>query len=215
MCSELWLLSCTDTNTPCPLQHQCNWCQLPLPAARRTSRANVGAPDLSPATIDAPTPPSSRPVQSLQPIMPVRPVLTIQFLPYSQDPWRPNFSNRFDYLAATTQDRKKNHESPPDPESTTISPFVPPLYRLRPSQPAFIRDTPGKVLPYQPLLLLMPPDMILHPPQTPLPTDNFPLPLLLHILLPSLSCPDIAPLPRPIFGLSTRNPHRAIIWGNL
>ena len=61
------------------------------------------------------------------------------------------------------------------------------------------------------LLLLIPPHLILHPPQKPLLPDNFPLPLLLHILLPNLSRLDISPSPRPVFFLSRINTHRSIL----
>ena len=49
------------------------------------------------------------------------------------------------------------------------------------------------------LLLLTPLHLILHPHQTPLSPDNFPLPLLLLLILNYLSWIEISPSPRPIF----------------
>ena len=62
--------------------------------------------------------------------------------------------------------------------------------------------------------LLIPPNLIFHPPHRPLPSEIFSLSLLLHLLLPSLLRIYIAPSPRPIFGLSNCKSHRAIFWSN-
>ena len=53
-----------------PLQNQRNWCQPPLPTARRPSRANGGAPVPAPANIGPSIPPPShpRPIHSIRPI---------------------------------------------------------------------------------------------------------------------------------------------------
>ena len=52
------------------------------------------------------------------------------------------------------------------------SPFVPPSYRPHPPQPIIKRDTLRQFLPYHPLLLLMPPHLMLRPPQMPLYPDH-------------------------------------------
>ena len=57
VCNVLWLILCTDTNTPHPLKHRWNWWQTPLSSNHRTSRANIGAPDPSPATVNPPARP--------------------------------------------------------------------------------------------------------------------------------------------------------------
>ena len=159
------------------------------------------------------TPSSSMP-RSLWPVRPVRPSLSSQFIPYGQGAQRPNFFYRYYDLSATPQDRERYHEAHPDTVSSTISPFVPPLYCPCPSQPVLKRDTPIKFLPYQPPLLIMPPYLIFHTPQTPLPPY-----FSLSSYAASYSSAffvlsrDI-PIAKAILGLSIRNPHREIIWGH-
>ena len=61
-------------------------------------------------------------------------------------------------------------------------------------RPSFLINTHPQLPPhpdYIPHLLMMPPNIFLHPPQPPLLPEIFSLPLLLHILLPSLSQPEI------------------------
>ena len=60
----------------------------------------------------------------------------------------------------------------------------------------------------------LPQVLIFHPPQRPLPPDICSLPLLLHLLLPSLLHIEISPSPRPIFGLYNCKSHRAVLGGN-
>ena len=67
-----------------PLQHRRNWCQPPLPTARRPSRSNSGSPVLTPANVgpSRPPPPHQRPIQSICTIRPVakQPAHKIHFL---------------------------------------------------------------------------------------------------------------------------------------
>ena len=79
------------------------------------------------------------------------------------------------------------------------SPFVTPSYHPRPPQTVIIRYTLRQFLPYQPLLLLMTPHLILRPPQIPLSPDNSHLHILLNLMLPSLSWLEKSPFPRPTF----------------
>ena len=73
-----------------PLQHRSNWCQPPLPTARRPSRANGGAPIPAPANAGPSIPPTShqRLIQSICPIQPVanQPAHKSQFLPENPRP---------------------------------------------------------------------------------------------------------------------------------
>ena len=130
-------------------------------------------------------PPCPSPFWSLWPVIPVRPVIANPFLPYGQATQRPNFSKQFDDPDATPKD--KYHESNPDSASSNIYPFVSPLYRPCLSRPVIIRYTQRQFLPYQPLLLLIPPHLIIHIPHTPLPPENLPLPILMPPILTSFA----------------------------
>ena len=154
-----------------PLQHQQNWYQPPLPIAHHPSRANGGAPVPAPAIIGPSIPPPSHqhPIRSIRPIQPVsnQPEHKIHFLLANSRP-KPIQSIRYN----------------PDDPSNTIQPTGPSRYDLArvssegnpPTRPSLIRDTH----PQLPQLL------IFHPPQRPLMPKICSLPLMLHVLLPSL-----------------------------
>ena len=94
-----------------------------------------------------------------------------------------NFYNHFDDANDTPQYIERYHESHPDLVYATISPFVLPLYCRSIYQTVLIRDKPRQFIPYQPLLLLIPPNLIIHLPHMTLPPYNLPITFLLHLLM--------------------------------
>ena len=182
-----------------PLQHRRNWCQPPLPTTRRPSRANGGATVPAPANVgpSIPTPSHQRPIQSIHPIQPVanQPAHKSQFLLANPIPI-PIGSRRYN-------------------PANTIQ-MIQPIRSIR-YNPASI-SSEGKP-PKRPSLTRnihtqLPQLLIFHPPQRSLLPDICSLPLLLHLMMPSLLHIEIAPTPRPIFGLSNCKSHRAILGGN-
>ena len=198
-CDVLWLLWCTDTNTLRPLQQRQNWRQTLLPVSCFTSGANGRNPDLLPATADTPDPPHPVWYSPSDPSGQSSPSLQASFSHMGKHSKGLIYPKRYYDPSATPQYIDIYHEDQPDPTSAAISPFVSTLYLPRPSQPVLIRDTPRQFIPYRPLLLLVTPHQIIHPPQTPLKPENLPLTLMLHLLLPSLYRIEISPYPRPIF----------------
>ena len=181
-----------------PLQHKRNWCQPPLPTARRPSRANGGAPVLAPANVgpSIPLPSHQRPIQYICPIQKLsnQPVHKIQFLLANPRPVpmrsiqcnpvdtiQPIRSSQY-YLANTIQTIQPIRSIRYDQASVSSE-------GNPPTRPSLIRKTH----PHLPQLL------IFHPPHRPLLPDMCSLPLLFHLLITSLLKIEIAPSPRPFF----------------
>ena len=99
MCSVLWLFSCPDTNTPCPLQHWWKWWYLPLPAAWLTSRVNGGTHDpekLPPVPPSQPSP--IRSVWSVRPIQLVASQFILFYQPAHKKPISPSETEQTDTI---------------------------------------------------------------------------------------------------------------------
>ena len=175
-------------NYSAPLQQRCNWCQPPLTAARRPSRFNGGDPILAPANVGPNIPPPShpRPISSIRHIQPVASqfphtsqLTKIQFL--RANPRRPipiqfsqyDTSNNIQMIQTIWSSHISSEGNPPKIPSLIINthPQLPQL----PQNIDFILR-----------LLLIPPHLIFHPPQQPMPPDICSLPLLRNIMLPSL-----------------------------
>ena len=184
-------------NYSAPLKHRCNWCQPPLPANRRPLRANGGAPIPAPANVGPSIPPQSHP----RPIRSVRPMhlVSIQFLPLYQPAHKntvsPSEPNTNTDTIQPIQSRWSIQYDPASVLSEGNSPTRPSIIRKTHPQLPQLPQHPY-IIPY---LLLMPPHLIFHPTQQPLPPDIWSLPLMLYLLLPSLLRIDIAPSPTPIF----------------
>ena len=154
-----------------PLQYRCNWCQPPLPTTCRLSRANGGALVPAPANVGPYIPPPyhPRPFWSIRPIQPV----AIQFYRTSQwikaSYYEPTQDRYIHDPSDTIQPIRSRKFSQYDPVSVSSKGCPPTI-------PSQIIKTHTQ----------LPQLLILHPPQRPLPQEISSLPLMLHLLLPSL-----------------------------
>ena len=166
------------------LQRQHNWCQLPLHIAHRPSRANGGAPVLAGVnnfrlTLVPPTPNPVHPyhpshVGSNQPMhktMCLHPVDTIQ-------------SNPADTIQPIHPIQSSDMIQPMIRSIGQSKKATKPKIQFKNQDPSSFASLPHhRVIPH---ILMMPPHLIFYPPHRPLPPDICSLPLLLHLLLPSL-----------------------------
>ena len=183
-----------------PFQHRHNWFQSPLTSARCPSRANGGDPVPAPANVGPSITPQSHSftIRSVRPIHPVASKfphtsqhIKSQFLWANPIGLIPIQFNQYDpdNTIQTTHPIRSivSSEGKPPTRTSLIRKTHPQLLHL-PQNLDFILH-----------LLMIPPHLIFHPPQRPLPPEICSIPLLMNLLLPSLIRIEIAPSQRPIF----------------
>ena len=190
MCSLFVLFCCSDKNTlrPCSTDAICASHRFPPPAApqdpmvalpfqRQWWRSNSGACKRRSLH---PTPYHQRPIQSIRPIQPVsnQPAHKSQLILVKP---------RLISIRSRRYDTIHPIQSSQYDQANTIRP-------IRSSHSLLWREPPNNTKPTQ-----LPQLLIFHPLQRSLPSEFFSLPLLLHILMPSLLQKEIAPSPRTIF----------------
>ena len=167
------------------LQHQQNWCQIPLLIACHPSRANGGAPVLAPTVAlllqrvltsvgPTPLPPMPHPVHPSHPSHPGsnQTIHKSQYFLVQLIRYDTIWSNPVDKIRSSDTIQPIQYD-PDDKSNNTIQPI---------QDPSSVASLPHHLY-FTPHIQLMPPNLIFHPLQRPLPPDIFSPSLLLHILL--------------------------------